>query len=246
MLVYAVRVLLMLRWILRNIRRVVHGLEQIEKRKDENPDKIDKVEEQTGNLYAIGEVFGIPLVNLFADRQPHVKKNEDTAEHVRAMQSGNSKIAREISAVPRPERIDAIHIFLLDLDQVIGRRDKKKMRSIVHRIVRVEKNWIDRDLIFLRIGIVQRFVVFQMARDLDSRLESFRFTVMVAEILFIFFARFRFNEGAEVLKLLRPLEIQFNEKENQTAANGGEHVPPVSPITPHFQGGPSQDNRYRA
>src|SRR4029077_9378075 len=103
MLVDAVCVLLMLRWILRNVRRVVHGLEQIEKRKDENPDKIDKVPEQTADLHAIGEVFGISLVNFFANRQPHVEKNEDTAQHVRAMQSGNRKIAGKISAVPRPE-----------------------------------------------------------------------------------------------------------------------------------------------
>ncbi len=113
----------MLRWILRNIRWVVHDLEQIKKWEYKNPDQIDKVPEQTANLHAIGEVFGISLVNFLADRQPHIEKNEDTSEHVRAMQSSDREIAREIGAVPRPERIDALYIFLLDLYYVVSRRD---------------------------------------------------------------------------------------------------------------------------
>src|ERR1700739_2144509 len=97
------RVLLMLRWILRDFGWVVHGLEQIKKRKDKNPDKIDKVPKQPGNLDAVGEMLGIALVDFFADRQPHVEENQNTTEHVRSVQSGDRKITREICAVPRPE-----------------------------------------------------------------------------------------------------------------------------------------------
>src|SRR6266481_6130378 len=78
-------------------------LEQIKEREDENPDKIDKVPEQSADLDSIGQMFRIALVKFFADRQPHVNENQDAGEHVRSMQAGNGKITREIRAVPRPE-----------------------------------------------------------------------------------------------------------------------------------------------
>ena len=58
----AVRVFLIFLWVLRKSGRIVHGLEQIEERKDKNPDQIDKVPEQAGDFDAISQVFRIALV----------------------------------------------------------------------------------------------------------------------------------------------------------------------------------------
>src|SRR6266404_5036123 len=66
-LLHVVRVLLVLAWVLRNIRRVVHQLEQIKKWKNENPDQIDKVPEKADYLDAICQMFRVALVKLFAD-----------------------------------------------------------------------------------------------------------------------------------------------------------------------------------
>src|SRR6266480_1467126 len=97
------RVFLMLGGVLGNIWRIVHASEQIEKREDKNPDQIDKVPEKSGNLDAIGQMLGIALVKVFADRQPHVNENEHAGEDVRSMQSSNGEVTREISAVPWTE-----------------------------------------------------------------------------------------------------------------------------------------------
>src|SRR5216684_949531 len=94
----AVRVLLVLGRVLGNVRRVVHGLEQIEKRKHKNPDQIDKVPEEAADLDPIGQSLVIILVKPFSDWEPHVNENEHTAGHVGAVQSSNGKVAREIGA----------------------------------------------------------------------------------------------------------------------------------------------------
>src|ERR1700730_8829497 len=95
------RVFLVLSRVLRNVRRIVHALEQIKEREDKNPDQIDKVPEKAADFDAIGEVLRISLVNLFTDRQPHVEKNQNATEHVRSMKSGDREVAGEIRTVPR-------------------------------------------------------------------------------------------------------------------------------------------------
>src|SRR5205807_4991718 len=127
----AMRIFLMLGWVLRNIGRVVHGSEQIKKREDKNPDQIDKVPEETRHFHAVGKVLWITLINFFADRQPHVKKNEHAAEHVSAVQSGDREVTGEIGAVPRTERINSFNVFLLDLGHLVRDRQWNEMRSIV-------------------------------------------------------------------------------------------------------------------
>src|SRR2546421_9004319 len=114
------RVFLMLGGVLGNIWRIVHASQQIKKREDKNPDKIDKVPEEPGDFDAIGEVLRISLINFFADRQPHVEKNKNAAEHVRTVQSGDGEVAGEIRAVPWTEWIDAFDVVLLTLRDFIG------------------------------------------------------------------------------------------------------------------------------
>src|SRR6266542_1444131 len=82
-----------------NVRRIVHGLKKIKKREDEYPDQIDKMPEKPGYLDAIGEMFRVALVKLFADRQPHVNKHEHSAEHVHTMQTGDGEITGKIRDV---------------------------------------------------------------------------------------------------------------------------------------------------
>ncbi len=98
-------------------------------------------------------MFGIALINFLADRQPHVEKNENAAEHVRAVKSGDREIAGEIGAVPRTERIDSLHIFLLDLCHLVGGGQRNEMRAIVRRIVWISVSRIHRDFVFLGIRI---------------------------------------------------------------------------------------------
>src|SRR5437762_4000628 len=154
------RVFLMLGWVLGNIWRIVHGSEQIEKREDKNPDQIDKVPEKSGHFDAIGKMLGIALINFFADRKPHVKKHQDAAEHVRAVQSSDREITREVGAVPRTEAVDPLNVFLLDLSDMFGWRNVKKMRPIVRRIVGIYVDRIETDFVFLDVRIGQRFVIF--------------------------------------------------------------------------------------
>ena len=65
---YTVRVFLVLFRILRNIGRIVHGLEQIKQREYENPDQIDKVPKQAAHFDAISQMFRIALIKFFAHR----------------------------------------------------------------------------------------------------------------------------------------------------------------------------------
>src|SRR6266545_3947281 len=67
-LLYAVRVFLVFLGVLRNIRRIVHVLEQIEQREHKYPDQIYKVPEQATYLDAISQMLRVALVKFFADR----------------------------------------------------------------------------------------------------------------------------------------------------------------------------------
>src|SRR4029077_390656 len=187
----------------------------------------------------------ISLVNFFTDGQPHVKENEDAAEHVRSVESSDRKITSEIRAVPRTKGIDSLYVFLLDLSNFVSDRQRNEVRPIHRGIVWFGVNGIQSDLVLLGVGIGQRFAILQMPGDLDARFKSLFFATMVTQILLIFFPRLGFQENTVVRKLLRPLKIEFNEKEDNTARDGGEHVPPVDIIAAHFERGPRQHDRYR-
>src|SRR6266550_4140757 len=113
-------VFLVLLRILRNVRRVVHDLEQIKKREDENPDQIDKVPEKAGYLDAVCQVFRVALIKFFADRQPHVNKDEHSAEHVHPMQTGDGEITGKICAVRWQKHGSASHVVFLDGREFVG------------------------------------------------------------------------------------------------------------------------------
>ena len=58
--------------------------------------------EQPRNFDAIGKVLRIGLVQFRAtlDRKPKVQENQNTAEHVKTMKTGDQKVGRKVSAVP--------------------------------------------------------------------------------------------------------------------------------------------------
>src|SRR6202048_5495337 len=93
--------------------------QQIKEREDKNPDQIEKVPEEAANFDAVGKMFGIALVNFFADWQPHVNENENAAEHVQSVQSGDGEIAREIRAVRGQENRRALDILFLDVNDLV-------------------------------------------------------------------------------------------------------------------------------
>src|SRR6267143_1323307 len=82
MLMHAVRVFLVFFWVLRDVGRVVHSLEQIKQWKYKYPDQIDKVPEKAAHLDTISQMLRVALVKFFADRQPHVNEDEHAAQHV--------------------------------------------------------------------------------------------------------------------------------------------------------------------
>ena len=47
----------------RYVGRVIHRLEQVKERKNKNPNQINKVPEQPGDLNSVGEMLGFALVN---------------------------------------------------------------------------------------------------------------------------------------------------------------------------------------
>jgi hypothetical protein len=77
-------------------------LEEIEDGKYKDPNKIDEMPEQPRNFDAIGKVLRIRLVQLRAtlNWKPKVQENQDTAEHVKTVKTGDQKVGREVSAVP--------------------------------------------------------------------------------------------------------------------------------------------------
>src|SRR5204863_7244875 len=156
-------------------------LEQIKERKDKNPDKIDKVPEESADFDTVGQMLRIALIKSFADWQPHINKNQNAREHVRAVQTGNGKITGEVGAVPWAKGIDALDIFLLDVSDVIGRRNVEKMRTIVRRIIGIDVNRIEADLVLLDARVLDRLGVVQMTTDLDSRLHPFFGPAIVTE-----------------------------------------------------------------
>src|SRR5437879_2903909 len=153
-LLYAMRVLLVLLGILRNIGRIVHGSEQVKKREHKNPDQIDKMPEQAAHLDAISQMLRIALVKFFANRQPHVNEHEHTAEHMHAVQTGDGEIAGEIRAVRRQKHRRALDVFLLDRRDFVSDRQREKVRPIHGRIGGLGVERVERDFVFLDLGIV--------------------------------------------------------------------------------------------
>src|SRR4029077_18026414 len=127
-LLYAVRVFLVFLRILRNIRWIVHALEEIKKRKYKNPDQIDKVPEKAAHLDAIRQMFRVALVKFLADRQPHVNEDDHSGQHVQAVQTGNCKITGEISAVSWEKHRRTLDIRLLDRSDFVSHRQRYKVR----------------------------------------------------------------------------------------------------------------------
>src|SRR4030095_5398591 len=134
---YAVRVFFVFFRVLRNIRRIVHDLEQIKERKYKDPDQIDKVPEKAAHLDAIREMFRVALIKLLADGQPHVNKHKHSAQHVKPMQTGNGEITGEIRAVSRQKHRRALDVFLFDCRNLVCNWEWEKVRSIHGRICRV-------------------------------------------------------------------------------------------------------------
>ena len=98
------------------------------------------------------------------------------------------------------------------------------MRPIHRRIGRIGVDRIERDFVFLDVGIVQRLVIVQVAGDLDPRRQPFGEQMLVAEIRFVFLERARLNEGAEVVELLRPLVGQLDDEKDHAAEDRDPHV----------------------
>ncbi len=63
------------------------------------------------------------------------------------------------------------------------------MRPIHRRIGRIGIHRIERDFVFLDVGIVQRLVIVQMTGDLDPRRQSFGEQMLVPEVRLIFLER---------------------------------------------------------
>src|SRR4029077_1628558 len=135
MLMHAVRIFLVFFWVLRDVGRVVHSLEQVKQWKYKYPDQIDKMPEQAAHLDAISQMLWIALVKFFADRQPHVNENDHAAQHVQSMETCNGKIAGKIGAVRRQKHRRALDVCLLDCRDFVSDGEREKGRSIHRRIV---------------------------------------------------------------------------------------------------------------
>src|SRR5262245_8502983 len=70
------------------------ALQKIERRKEENPNQIDKVPEEPGVLDSVGEPHRIRLPQLGA-RTPEIRIHHHSAEHVKPMQAGQCVVDGE-------------------------------------------------------------------------------------------------------------------------------------------------------
>ncbi len=98
------------------------------------------------------------------------------------------------------------------------------MRPIGLGIGRIGVDLVERDFVFVDVRIVQRFVVVQMTGDLDAGLEPLFQQMLVAEVRLVFLQRLRFDAGAEVVELFRPLVGQFHREEDDAAEDRDPHV----------------------
>ena len=115
-----------------DVGRVSSSLEKVKERENENPDQINKVPEQAGDLNSIGEMLGVAFVKLRPDRQPEINEDEHAAEDVQAVQSGDRKVGREIGAVLRQKHVRVFHILFFDRRDLVRGWQRPEMRPI-HR-----------------------------------------------------------------------------------------------------------------
>src|SRR6185295_19301852 len=88
---------------------LIVSLQEIEDREEENPDQINEVPEQTGNLNAIGVPFRVGFPQA-GQRTPNRKNHNSATQNVERVQPGQRKINRQVGAVPR-----TVILHLLDL-----------------------------------------------------------------------------------------------------------------------------------
>ena len=157
----------------RNVGRVIHRLEQVKERKNENPNQINKVPEQPRHLNSIREMLRILAIQFRPDRQPEINEDDHPAQDVQAVQPGDRKVSREIGAVRRQKHRRAVHIGLVDARDLFRRRHIKEMRSIHLRVGRIGVDRVERDFVFLDLGVVQRLVIVEMPGDLNPRRQTF-------------------------------------------------------------------------
>src|ERR1044071_3392131 len=102
-------------------------------------------------------------------------------------------------------------------------------------IGRIGVNRIQSNLVFLDVGIVQRFVIMQVTGDLNPGWQAFGKKMLVTEVLLVFLERTRLNVSAKVIKLLRPFVSQLDDQKEDSARDGEKHVPPISVEAPHLE-----------
>src|SRR3954469_25599209 len=89
---------------------ITHGagswrsLEQVENGKEEDPDQIDEVPEQSGVFHPVGEVLGIGLPELGA-RSPEAAVYHDAADHGQHMEAGEREVDRQEGVLARQQAV---------------------------------------------------------------------------------------------------------------------------------------------
>ena len=201
--------------------------------------------EQAGHLYPVGQVLGVALVKFRPHRKPEISEDDNTTEHVRSMQARDREVTREIRAVLRQEHVRVLDVLFFDFRDFFRGRHIEKVRTIHRGIRRIRVHGIERDLVFLHVFVVKRFLIMQVPTDFHARRESLLGEVMVPQIRLVFFERIFLNERAEVFELLRPLIDELHSEKNYAAQNGDQHVPPISAKAPHLQRRPCHHHRDR-
>src|SRR5262249_10163172 len=156
-------------------------LKKIEKRENENPNQINEVPEKAGDFYAIGEVFGIVSIKPEAGRKQHVTKDQHATKDVRAVQTSDREVTREIRAVFRQGHVCVLQLLLVDGRDFVRGSQRPEMRPIHRRIGRISVNRIERDLVLFDIGIFQGFFVVKVPGNFRTRREALLEQVPVAE-----------------------------------------------------------------
>src|ERR1051325_4600543 len=141
-------------WNLEKYQADCSCLQKIKKWKHKNPEQIDKVPEESAYFDTIRQMLRVALIQLFADRQPHVNEHQHAAEHVETVQPSDGKIAGKIRAVPWFEHRRVLHILFFDRCYLFRCRARPEVRPIHLGICWVCIERIQCDFVFLDVRIL--------------------------------------------------------------------------------------------
>src|SRR5205085_2484152 len=115
---------------------------EVEERKYENPNKVDEVPVKPHHLDAVSQMLRILPIERRTRRQQRVDKDNQTANDVEPVKTGNREIARQVRIMPWEKHSCHLCIRLFHLDHFVRFIRLEESRMIILRGVRLRVNGV--------------------------------------------------------------------------------------------------------